>query len=361
MAPLFQVHHNSFPRFSPALRKLCIRVRYIGVLDPVSADHDCIRRWQNLQTVDCPRISFAADALVHLSERPALTRLTFMLSTTLLNQIASSNSPLVFSVLRHLTSNSKCLYHISRCLPLIRLPVITDFVAAIGYCPSRQELSLFFASVDRCAGRTIQKLRLTESLSVFKSHPEPERASFSLGLDDLRPCTAFGNLLRIELGIACNVGLTDHDLLEMAPAWPRLECLSINPLWGWGWDTPGGISPDGLLQLLRTCQSLCQIALVLDTRGFTEFVGSPASLGLTFPTHFSVDILDSVIEAESVPAVVAFLAGMGPSTQFTFRAWDGLSMMSPPNVWDYQDRWDYAFSRVHNAVTQRCCHSVCHH
>ena len=75
---------------------------------------------------------------------------------------------------------------------------------------------------------------------------------------------------------------------------------------------PGGISPDGLLQLLRICRLLCQFALALDRRGFTEFFGSPMSLGLKIPAWFVLDVVDSVIEAEleSVTPVVAFFAGI---------------------------------------------------
>lgn len=76
-------------------------------------------------------------------------------------------------------------------------------------------------------------------------------------------------------------------------------------------------SPNGLLQLLgQTCRSLSEIALAIDTRGYTDFRESLTSLGLTLPSSFSINVLGSLIEEESVPA--AFLATIAPCLEFSF-------------------------------------------
>ena len=129
-----------------------------------------------------------------------------------------------------------------------------------------------------------------------------------LGLDDLRPCMAFSSLRRIELNTEWNVGLTDSDLPRLIPAWPNLEHLLINEYFGW--NTRGGITPDGLVQLLQTCRSLRAIAIAIDTRGYTEVPPTSralTSLGLTSPAAFHINVLDSIIEADSVPAIAACL------------------------------------------------------
>ncbi|KAF8550070.1 hypothetical protein OG21DRAFT_1514486 [Imleria badia] len=120
----------------------------------------------------------------------------------------------------------------------------------------------------------------------------------------------------------------DSELLALALAWPHLEDLLINL--SWGWSTLGGITPNGLLQLLQKCPSLAWITLAIDTRGYTELPpsGLLASLGLTSPRTIYLDVLDSVIQAESVPAVAAFL-GCTPCSTFSFTAWASENFIKP--------------------------------
>ncbi|KAF8124991.1 hypothetical protein EV363DRAFT_1077367, partial [Boletus edulis] len=50
-----------------------------------------------------------------------------------------------------------------------------------------------------------------------------------------------------------------------------LEALRIN-MHGFGWDTCGGITPNGLPRLLQTYRSLCliSVAIRVDTRRYTS-------------------------------------------------------------------------------------------
>ena len=78
-----------------------------------------------------------------------------------------------------------------------------------------------------------------------------------------------------------------------------------------GRNTRGGITPDELVQLLQTCRSLRAIAIVIDTRGYTEIPPtSPAlvSIGLTSPAAFRINVLDPIIEADSMPLIATCLA-----------------------------------------------------
>ena len=60
-------------------------------------------------------------------------------------------------------------------------------------------------------------------------------------------------------------------------------------------------------------KALPEIALVIDTRNYTEFRGLPAILGLTVPRTLSINLLNSFIEEESVPAVAAFFTALHAS------------------------------------------------
>jgi len=77
-----------------------------------------------------------------------------------------------------------------------------------------------------------------------------------------------------------------------------------------------GTSPhkDGLVRLLQTCPSLSQLPLAIDTRDYTDVppAQSPASLGLTLPPLFSINVVNSVIDTVSVPAMAAFFANISP-------------------------------------------------
>ncbi|KAF8417527.1 hypothetical protein L210DRAFT_2472945 [Boletus edulis BED1] len=96
--------------------------------------------------------------------------------------------------------------------------------------------------------------------------------------------------------------------------------LSINLDPGWNANR-GGVTPNGLLQLLEACPSLSFATLVIDTRGYTEPPRSEESLGLISPHPFTIDVLDSVIEADTLPAMAAFFAGIVSCHTFRRNYW----------------------------------------
>ena len=334
---------NSFLVLAPNIRKLRINLQRPNVAfnDFVSS---YICRWQNLEDVLCPDISLNVDALVHLSYMLALTRLDIMADTT----FAPFDSPLIFSNLHHLKLQSPSFPSVSSLLLRTRLPTITDFTVMVFNGFSRQGFSSFLTSVQTSdAGRTI------ENLAFYTSEPleDSEDALFRIGLEDLRSCMAFTNLRCIDLDFwRYGVGLTEVELLELASAWPRLEEFKINK--EWGWHTRSGITPNGLLQLLQACRSLSQIALVIDTRGYTEFSQSPASLGLTLSRTFSIDVLDSIIEAESVPAIAAYFTSIALCSKISLYYWqtEEMMLMEPLDCIVYEERWNDVYRIVKDAA-----------
>ncbi|KAF8420959.1 hypothetical protein L210DRAFT_806203, partial [Boletus edulis BED1] len=75
----------------------------------------------------------------------------------------------------------------------------------------------------------------------------------------LQPWMPLSNFRFISLAIEWVVNLSDSELLTWASAWPHLEHFLINERWGW--NSQGGITPNGLLQLLQICPSLNKISL----------------------------------------------------------------------------------------------------
>ncbi|KAF8134933.1 hypothetical protein EV363DRAFT_1256796, partial [Boletus edulis] len=307
---LFQSSLKLFPKISLNIRKIDVFVNDLAgaaTFSKIKPNYIC--RWKNLTSVVCRQFALDVHELAHLSRMPALTELDFMLSATL----SPFDLPLFFPSLHNLTLDSQSLKPISWLLSQIRLPVVRSFTASICDCPSRLQFSSFWASFRTAStGHTVERLKLTHS---YDSSPNFTRSeSPLLGFEDFQPCLAFSNLQLMDINVRWNVDLTDSDLLMLALAWLCLEELSINM--DWGWNTPAGITPNGLLRLLESCRSLKCAALVIDPRGYTESLRSEESIGLTPRCEFTFCVLDSIIEAESVPAMATFFASISPRTDF---------------------------------------------
>ncbi|KAF8441755.1 hypothetical protein L210DRAFT_3760254 [Boletus edulis BED1] len=313
-------------RLLPNVTKIHLRPSISDVSFSKSVS-DWICRWQNLQSVHCTDVILDVDALTHLSRLPTFTQLECNQIITLPDCV----SPLSFS---NLTTLELWLTSLGPVLPLlswIQLPAIKKLYVRFDICPSKQELPSILAAVQTSnANQTINDLRFNQ-LSCNSVRSE----AYLLCLADLQPWMSFGDLRHIYLNVEWNVGLTDNDILILASAWPNLEDLSIND--GCGWNAPSGITTNGLLRLLQTCRSLRQVALVMDTQGDTKL--PPANLGFTLPPDFTIDVLDSAIEEESVPAIAAFFAALKPSPNVHFDAWSSGDMVKPPGWEVYRDRW----------------------
>ena len=230
---------------------------------------------------------------------PALSTLEFVLDAAL----PALDSSLSFANLRNLTLNCDSLHSVSQLLYQCQFYAITIFTLSIDRRPSRQELSFFLSGILKCGVGQIIK-----SLSLVHGEQSPslgEDGALQLGMEDLRPCMAFSNLDTLDLYIGWNVDLRDSELLLLASSWPCLKFLSING--DFGWNTQGGITPNGLLQLFQICPSLHSIYVVVDTRGYIELL-SCGLLANQTSSHIYIDVLDSKIEAESMPAIAALFA-----------------------------------------------------
>lgn len=322
---------KSLPNFPPNITSLSIFVYHYAI---TTIEPNYFRHWQNLCYVRCLNVTLDVDNLADLSRMPALAKLDIMLSPTM----PTSDSPLCFSTLHTLNLDCESWHPMSWLLSRTRMPAIKHFFATVGNNPSRQELAAFFAGVlTASAGGTLGTL----GLPLWQRDPNPlavrSRAPL-LCLEDLRPCMALSNLRKLYIDMEWNVGLTDADLLTLAAAWPRLEILHINL--SWGWNTLGGITPNGLVQLLHRCRSLYDVSLALDTRKNTEFPpsGSLATLASRPLPVFHLNVIDSILEDDSVPAIVAFLADI-PCSSLFLPAWSSVKLNIRPDFEVYFNRW----------------------
>ena len=73
---------------------------------------------------------------------------------------------------------------------------------------------------------------------------------------------------------------------------------------------------------------------------------------MTLPDTLKIDVLDSAIEARSVPALVAFFDGI-TRFQYIYRAWRGEQMVKPPGWELYRQRWHNVFRWANDAIRRR--------
>lgn len=340
---------ESFPIFSPHVRELSVNLfrshsrAYGRYRDAVTIESDFICRWKDLRSVDFESITLGRDALEHLSRMPALTRLYIPLPATL----PAFGSPLSFSNLQYSTLYSESLITITCFLSHARLPAVTDFQALLGGIPSLEELPPFWTSLlTSNPGRTLKELVLSQR--YYETSTVRQENMDLDSLEDLRPCMAFRNLRILRLNLKCNVCLSDSDLLTMASAWPMLVSFEINP--NLGWNSEFGITPGGLVRLWQICPSLTSIALRLDTKGYTEVPSSdvPATLGLTFPSGVTVNVLDADLEVESLSAIATFFSGIAACCHcglLNLRYWRFDFV-----IVDMESRWDHVVEVLRRRV-----------
>ncbi|KAG8213577.1 hypothetical protein J3R82DRAFT_10244 [Butyriboletus roseoflavus] len=302
--PPFRSFPQSLGDLCPNIRKFRIHMRRSQV-DSDETISALVRRWTNLQVLHCPCISLDIDSLTHLSCTPSLTNLSFALSAVVTDHITSSHSILIFSKLHNLEICSQSLESISRLLSHIRLPTIEFLTVYVDSCPSNFTLRSYLTAVQKmCTCHFLVSFKLIQTRPPSSTNHILDQ----LAVEDIRPCMAFNHLRRLDINIASAVNLADDDLLELASAWPHLEYLLINE--ESGWKTEGGITPNGLFQLLQMLESLHHFCLAIDTRDFTETplaLVSTRAAGFTPRTPFSVNVADSIIQPESVDAVGGFL------------------------------------------------------
>lgn len=348
--PPFHSFPQSLGDLCPNVRRFRIRMRrpQVGSDETISG---LVRRWTNLQVLYCPYVTLDIDSLSHLSGTPSLTNLSFALSTVVTDHITSSNSILIFSKLRDLEISSHSLEFISRLLSHIRLPTLESLTVYVDSCPSKSTLRSYLTAARKiCACHSLVSLKLIQIRSPSATNNGLEQ--YQLTIDDIRPCMAFDHLRRIDINTASTVNLTDDDLFELASAWPHLEYLLINE--ESGWKTEGGITPNGLLQLLQRLKSLHHFCLAIDTRGYIEIppaLGSSSLAGFTPRVPLSVNVADSIIQPESVDALAAFFGEiMQQHANVSSCYWSTSAMTDRLDSEILKKLWEDVFVKAHERV-----------
>ncbi|KIJ66524.1 hypothetical protein HYDPIDRAFT_26864 [Hydnomerulius pinastri MD-312] len=324
-----------------SLRKLCPNLKHVALLPSKkninSADtiSGLLCHWTELRTVRCHFVNI--DALSHLSCLSSLETLNLSLDKRLQDQMKGV-STLKFSKLKSLSLVSDSLLALSKFFGQLHLPLISFHDVEVQTCPKSETLKSYLAALrnscahDRLLYLQINQLEIGPSASVDS---QPHR----LTSVDFQPLTFFVNLSNIKINVAGSVDIDDSGLLILASSWPSLELLRINE--EHGWRSSGGITPRGFAQLFEKCKSLHSLAIVIDTRDFTNIPEDCQSSGDS-QFHIgwgSINVLDSVIEASAVTALAAFFSDVAPSLS-SFDAWMSNTMSRRPEAVGYKSLWE---------------------
>ncbi|KAF8124880.1 hypothetical protein EV363DRAFT_691829 [Boletus edulis] len=325
----------------PNIRKVRIQAAHdVGFGETV---HRHLRSWNNLQVVDCLHITMPADVIPYLSSTSTLLWLSFTLNTQSPTLIPAPNPLLVFSQLVYLEVISESLTSVTSLLAHVQLPAVQVFIFPFSSCPSRATVQSHLATLHTaCASNTLTDLRLLNlrspatPISALVEHTP--RDDDRLTLDDVRPCMAFGNLRAIHVNLEWSIDLTDTDLFTLVTAWPHIEHLVINDRWGWR--TARGITLDGLRLLLQRCKRLWELCIVVDTESAVNVPARPLDVDVSLRRPFRLNVADSPIRREAVPALGTIFSVFGFSYNLErFIAWNGAEMGDIPGAHDFRYLW----------------------
>ena len=351
--PPFHEFPYSLSDLWPNIRKFRISMNrpHAGSDEAISA---LVRRWGNLQVVICPYIRFGSDALSHLSRTRSPTNLAFELNAVAADHITSSDSMLHFSKLHKLEIASQSLEPISRLLTHTLLPAIETLAVFIDSFPPKHVIKSFLIGVQKsCRRHSLISLTLFQDRSPSSTNHGLER--YHLTFDDIRPCMAFDQLRCLEINVASTLNLTNDELLQLASACPRVERLLINE--EWGWKSGGGITPDGLLQLLQILRSLRYFCLAIDTSGYTRpspALESARTAGFVSPIPLHVNVVDSIIHPESVDALADFFGGIMQHTNLSpLYYWSTSAMADRLDSELSRKLWEDVFVKAHERAKAR--------
>lgn len=316
-----------------------------------------IRYWRRLRALVCPQYSLSIDTLTHLSHVHGLTELAFTLSDAFTNPIAIPDHVLHFPALRMLQVSVESIAIIPQLFTSLLLPAV-KYLTVLCYHSSPSEhaiRSLSAALAKSCSSSLDIHLSLMQIPSLNVVTQDAGRPV--LTPEDVHPLLAL-NLASIIIDLNCIIDLNDSDLLGLASACPRLSSLAVNNTYGWA---APGITPTCLIQILQRCR-LSDVCIALDTQHHTLLSPmQPDDRNSNSPLSITLDVADSAIQAESVPALAAYFADHfpvpdrdGDDVHFSLESWKTPVMRSRCRNWEvYAERWAEVYTLAKQTLLER--------
>ncbi|KAH7929960.1 hypothetical protein BV22DRAFT_93819 [Leucogyrophana mollusca] len=281
---------------------------YARVLD------DALPKWTQLESLACGEIT--PDAYCHLAQLPSLKSLSFRTPSGLTaTGSPQGSSAYAFATLESLeiysnTFSPSALFFPSTSSPLRRFSIK---LVADNSQPNPIAISQIFNSL---ASRCTPDTHLRILLDLSRIDLPTSRVESALTLDNFSPLLSCRNLRAFSIKSGYLFVLDDHDLGQMARAWPHLEILELGT--SHGWEGLSQITLQGLTPLLRHCPLLRTLGLSLNATTVGPRRARPGK-GICNTHLKELTLGDSRI---SKPAyVAAFLSAVLPCVT-SIKAWD---------------------------------------
>lgn len=166
----------------------------------------------------------------------------------------------------------KDAYYADRCanvLTMAYFPVLESLRILAAYIGSFEHINTLIEA--HCSHTALRELHITREAAVVEADIDLD----DVIAEDIRPLYAFRNMRAVTLNEAYNFQLTDDDVREMALAWPRLERLSLMPMYmvmeenGY-FTVEGGVPPPettlrALVHFARHCPELNELWIRVST------------------------------------------------------------------------------------------------
>ncbi|KIK98960.1 hypothetical protein PAXRUDRAFT_823302 [Paxillus rubicundulus Ve08.2h10] len=319
-----------------SLRHLCPHVKEVQILTPKNDTlptdivSELLCSWTDLQTVKCRSIN--GNALLHLTTLETLEVLSFTFDRRSFKHVLGT-SIFQFPALRRLFITSPALPSLSKMMLQLRVSIEALFISFGGW-PTTQHIHSFVTAMQQSCTQDDMRFIDLRQLDIFDLAVQVPASANPLILGDLFPLACFSNLVSVTLDTGYTVDLRDDDMLALGAAWPSIRLLSINEQRGWRGSS--GLTPQGLVRLLQQCKLLRKLCVVIDTIGFSAI---PLDRHGPVLSSTCINVLDSVIEPESVAALAAFLSDVYPFLK-TITAWDTRVMSKRPDAAGYKKLWN---------------------
>ncbi|KAF8447212.1 hypothetical protein L210DRAFT_3525251 [Boletus edulis BED1] len=280
-----------------------------------------ICQWSKLRSVN---------SLIHLSNLPHLHYLSVELCNALVDHVQStwpSPSKLTFPTLIQYHPRSRYWAPVSRFFDHLRLPAVEQVDVELGSRPAEQEFkSLLAALPGTCNHQSLIDINIHTFERIAPSMPEPDPQY--INFHHLYPLTVFVNLRAIRIRLPRGVDLSEQELLQLAPSWPRLEKFNVGrndaQIRGLSAITPGGF-----VRLLGQCRSLTRFIFPFNTHGYTEVHQGHPWHGLKMPDGAVINVGVSPIEEDSIETLGIFFH-VAPFPHFRLR-----------DLWNYLEPTDF--------------------
>ncbi|KAG1898223.1 uncharacterized protein F5891DRAFT_492171 [Suillus fuscotomentosus] len=219
---------------------------------------DIVTYWDDLEILEMGVVN-AQQALQHLASLEKLRELKMLVPEghSLDEDLAST-----FSVKFSLDEFS---------ITAARIEPLLAFLAPLKISAKSANLKIDTASNADDLGQLLSSLiehfypNVLESLDVWMARPtDPTNHALSeLSASIFQKIRAFTGLTNLNLS-SIHASMTDHELLDLISAWPKMEHFYLNTAWDWG-VARLRVTFHGLAGILERCPNLRSLGVDLDT------------------------------------------------------------------------------------------------